>query len=619
MCSENASTLRTLPKETEGMADLFADPSMLATPHVVREDRGDGTFVLRSPEPLQSHARCIGEWLEQWARETPDAPALAERDASGAWRCLSWRDVRSQVGAIAQALLDMQMPADAPVVVLSDNSVDHALLMLATMHVGRAACTVSSAYSRLGPDFTKIRGILKKLRPGLVYACDAATYGAALRAVDVSAPVVLGRGHEELPGAINFERLRSTAETAAVMQAFEAIQPDDHAKYLLTSGSTGHPKVVINTHRMLCANQQMIGQAWCFLEREKPVLLDWLPWSHTFGGNHNFNMVLCHGGTLYIDDGRPVPALIERTVRNLREVRSTIHFNVPRGIDMLLPYLEKDEMLARQFFTGLRALFYAGAALAPSSWQRLEAVAAKVRDEPLWLTTSWGSTETSPAVTSAHWQLDGAGCIGAPLPGAELKFVPNGQKLELRVRGAGVFPGYRDDPELTAAAFDEEGYYLIGDAGKLVDEAHPEKGVLFDGRVAEDFKLGSGTWVSVGTLRVKLVSALAPLVADAVITGHDRDAVGALLFPTAAAQALPYEDLKAQLREKLKALHSTAGGSAQSPARVLLMSDAPSLAAGEITDKGYVNQRAVLANRAADVVALYGSDDDPRLLCVDRI
>jgi feruloyl-CoA synthase len=601
------------------MADFFADASMLATPHVVREDRDDGSFVLRSPERLQSHARCIGEWLERWARETPDGLALAERDASGAWRCLSWGEVRRQVGAIAQALLDMQLPVGAPVVVLSDNSVDHALLMLAAMHVGRAACTVSSAYSRLGPDFTKLRGILKKLRPGLIYASDGATYGAALRAVDVSVPVVLGQGHGELPGAIDFERLRSTAETAAVMQAFEAIQPEDHAKYLLTSGSTGHPKVAINTHRMLCANQQMICQAWRFLEREKPVLLDWLPWSHTFGGNHNFNMVLCHGGTLYIDDGRPVPALIERTVRNLREVRSTIHFNVPRGIDMLLPYLEKDEALARQFFGGLRALFYAGAALAPSSWQRLEAVATKVREEPLWLTTSWGSTETAPAVTSAHWRLDSAGCIGLPLPGAELKFVPSGQKLELRVRGAGVFPGYRDDPELTAAAFDEEGYYLIGDAGKLVDEAHPEKGVLFDGRVAEDFKLGSGTWVSVGTLRVKLVSSLAPLVADAVITGHDRDAVGALLFLTAAAQALPYEEIKAQLREKLKALHGDSAGSAQSPARVLLMADAPSLAAGEITDKGYLNQRAVLASRVADVTALHDDDNDPRLIRVDQI
>jgi feruloyl-CoA synthase len=361
----------------------------------------------------------------------------------------------------------------------------------------------------------------------------------------------------------------------------------------------------------------MIAQAWRFLQHEKPVLLDWLPWSHTFGGNHNFNLVLCHGGTLYVDEGRPVPGLVLNTLRNLREVKANLHFNVPRGLDMLLPYLEKDEALARQFFEGLRVLFYAGAALAPASWKRLEAVAATVRAEPLFLTTSWGSTETAPAVTSAHWKLEGAGNIGAPLPGAELKFVPSGQKLEMRVRGAAIFPGYRDDPELSAAAFDEEGFYRIGDAGRLADAAHPEKGVLFDGRVAEDFKLGSGTWVSVGTLRVKLVSALAPLVQDAVVTGHDRDKVGALLFLTPAAEALPREQLCEDLRSKLAALHDAAGGSAQSPARVLLLTEAPSLAAGEITDKGYINQRAVIARRAAEVERLYGDAADPRVIRID--
>jgi feruloyl-CoA synthase len=599
------------------MAHFFEDARMLAPPSAVREDRGDGSFVLRSPEALRPHVRCVGEWLEHWARETPEAPALAERGGGAGWRMLSWGEVRREVGQLAQGLLDLDLPPGAPVVVLSDNSVDHALLALAAMQVGRPACTVSSAYSRLGPDFSKIRGILQKLRPGLVYAADAAVYGAALRAADVDAVVVLGRGAEELPGARSLDSLRKP-ETPDVMRAFAAIRPEDHAKYLLTSGSTGHPKVVINSHRMLCANQQMIAQAWRFLEHEKPVLLDWLPWSHTFGGNHNFNLVLSHGGTLYIDDGRPMPGLLLSTLRNLRDVRANIHFNVPRGIDMLLPHLEKDEALARQFFGGLRAIFYAGAALTPSSWQRLQAVAAKVRDEPLWLTTSWGSTETAPAITSAHWRLDGAGCIGGPLPGAEIKFVPNGQKLELRVRSPAVFPGYRDEPELTAAAFDEEGFYRIGDAGKLVDEAHPEKGVLFDGRVAEDFKLSSGTWVSVGTLRVKLVSALAPMVADAVITGHDRSAVGALLFLTPAALAMQPEELRSQVQAALHDLHVAGGGSAQAPSRVLLLSDAPSMAAGEITDKGYVNQRAVLANRAADVQALYDDGNDPRVVCSGR-
>src|SRR6185369_11868850 len=355
-------------------------------------------------------------------------------------------------------------------------------------------------------------------------------YGAAMQCCDVGAVRVLGQQAALVDGALPFSQLLRSRESAQVMERFRAIGPDDHAKYLLTSGSTGAPKVVINTHRMLCANQQMIAQAWRFLEAEKPVLLDWLPWSHTFGGNHNFHMILRNGGTLHIDDGRPMPGLIDKTVRNLRECQPTLHFNVPRGLDMLLPALESDEALARNFMARLRGVFYAGAALPQATLDRLQALARRIRGQELWLTTSWGSTETAPAVTSAHFWLDRAGCIGVPLPGAELKFVPNAGKLEMRVRGICVFPGYRDAPALTAEAFDDEGFYRIGDAGRLVDEARPERGVLYDGRVAEDFKLGTGTWVSVGTLRVRLVSALSPLAQDAVITGHDRDEIGALVF-----------------------------------------------------------------------------------------
>jgi feruloyl-CoA synthase len=596
------------------MAGWFDDPEMLAPPRVQRQPLPDGGFVLRSPEPLQPYARCVGEWLERWAAETPDALALAERDGEGGWRRLTWRELRVRVGAVAQSLLDLRLPAGAPVVVLSDNAIDHALLALAAMHSGRPACTVSSAYSRLTQDHTKIHGILKALRPALVYASDAAVYGAAVREADVDAVAVFSKGAASHRGALAFEQLLQSSETPAVMQAFHAIRPDDHAKYLLTSGSTGTPKVVVNTHRMLCANQQMIAQAWRFLEHEKPVLLDWLPWSHTFGANHNFNLVLRNGGTLYIDDGRPVPGLIDKTVRNLRDCQPTLHFNVPRGLDMLLPFLESDESLAASVLSRLRMVFYAGAALPQSTWDRLQAVASRVRDEPLWLTTSWGSTETAPAVTSAHWQLERAGCIGLPLPGTELKFVPNGAKLELRVRGVSVFPGYRNSPQLSAEAFDEEGFYKIGDAGRLVDEARPEKGVQFDGRVAEDFKLGTGTWVSVGTLRVKLVSALAPLAQDAVITGHDRDEVGALVFLAPAANALPREELVDKVGSAMAALRAEGGGSSSFPTRVLLLDQPPSVDAGELTDKGYVNQRAVLNRRAAEVAALYAEPPDPRVI-----
>ena len=599
------------------MAAFVDDPDNVAPPRAQKLTLTDGSFVLRSPQALGPYARCIGDWLERWARETPAALAVAERAVDGAWRQLSWAQLRAAVGRVAQGLLGLHLPPGKPVVVLSDNSVDHLILMLACMHVGRPVCTVSSAYCRLSQDFVKIRDIVKMLDPALVYASDAKVYGPALRACQGQAAlqgmVVLGQGADEVPGAFPWEMLASRPEGPAVMQAFAALLPDDTAKYLLTSGSTGHPKVAVNTHRMLCANQQMIAQTWRFLRREKPVLLDWLPWSHTFGGNHNLNMVLCHGGTLYIDDGRPVPGAIEKTVRNLKDCRPNLHFNVPRGLDMLMGYLEADLDFARQVLGPLRAVFYAGAALPQASWQRLQAIAAQVRDEPLWLTTSWGATETAPAVTSAHWRLEGAGCIGLPLPGTELKFIPNGEKLELRVKGVNIFPGYRDAPQLSADAFDEEGYYKIGDAGYLADPDRPELGVMFNGRVAEDFKLTTGTWVSVGTLRVKLVSALAPLATDAVITGHDRDEIGALVFLSPAGQAMDRPALQAQVQAALLSLKS-GGGSSQCPARVLLMSEAPNADAGEITDKGYINQRAVLSRRAVEVASLYADAADPRIV-----
>ncbi|MET3604713.1 feruloyl-CoA synthase [Sphaerotilus sulfidivorans] len=581
---------------------LFDDAAALAPPRVLREDLPGGGFILRSPEPLQPFVRCIGEWLEHWAQTTPDAVFLAERDATGGWRQLTYRQTRDAVGRLAQAQLDLNLPADKPVVILSDNSVDHALLMLATMHLGRVACTVSSAYCRLTKDFAKIHAILDALDPGLIFASDPGVYGPAVqswraaRAERAAVPAVLG--------AQPFAALLDREETPAVMTAFAAIRPEWPAKYLLTSGSTGMPKVVVNSHRMLCANQKQIAQAWPFLTRHQLRLLDWLPWSHTFGGNHNFHMVLAHGGSLWVDEGRPVPGLIEKTVANLRDVRPNFHFNVPRGFDMLLPYLEADEQLARDVIENLEGVFYAGAALPQSLWARLEAVVAKVRNRPLWFTSSWGATETAPAVTSVHWRIDRAGCIGLPLPGVELKLLPNGGKLEIRVRGPNIFSEYRHAPEVTAQAFDADGFYCIGDAAKLLDETRPERGILFDGRVAEDFKLMSGTWVSVGTLRVRAVSALAPHVADVVVTGHGREEIGLLVFPTPQARALPRAELEAHLRAGLHALQAEGGGSSQTPTRALILDEPPSVDAGEITDKGYINQRAVLARRAEAVERL---------------
>ena len=609
--------------------DFFSDPRMLGPRRTERVDLGGGAFLLRCPEALAPYARCVGVWLEQWARDTPDALAFAEPDGALGWRRLNWGQLRLQVGAVAQSLLALELPAGKPVVVLSDNSLDHLVLLLAGMHIGRAVCTVSSAYCRLaGSDFSRIHGILQALDPALVYGADAAVYGPALAGAGISAVAVFSQGADQYAGALPFSQLLAAHETPAVMQAFAAITPDTHAKYLLTSGSTGHPKVVINTHRMLCANQQMLAQTLRFLEVEKPVLLDWLPWSHTFGGNHNLNLVLRCGGSMYLDDGRPLPGAIDKTLAHLREVQPTVYFNVPRGYEMMLPALEADGALARHFLGRLRMLFYAGAGMPVSTWQRLEAVAERVRRDseygPLWMTTSWGSTETAPAITFPNWQLSRPGVIGLPLPGVTLKFVPvegegggAGGKLEMRVKGDHIFPGYRGDKAATSAAFDEEGYYCIGDAGHLLDEADPLQGVVFNGRVAEDFKLTSGTWVSVGTLRIKVVSALAPYAQDVVITGHERSEVGALVFLSEAGRALAPHEMAERLRGALRALKAEGAGSAQTPTRALVLLGAPNGAAGEITDKGYVNQRLVLSRRAADVQALYAESADlldPRVI-----
>lgn len=586
---------------------FFSNPSVLAPAGTIKQDLPNGGFVLRSPQPLGEVTRCIGDWLEHWARTTPHALYLAERGADGEWVKLTYAQVRARVGALAQGLLDLGLAEGSAVVCLSDNSLDQALLMLATMHIGRPFVSISSAYSRLAKEYSKVSGILAQLNPGLVYASDGAVYGPAIRASGRPCPVVLSHNAYSIEGSSTFAELARSVETPAVMAAFERITPETHAKYLLTSGSTGQPKVVINTHYMLCANQQQIRQTWAFLQLEKPVIVSWLPWSHTFGSNHNFNLALCNGGSFYIDEGRPVPGLMEKSVRNLRDVKPNLYFNVPRGFDALITFLEEDPGFATDFFSRLRGVFYAAAALPQATWDRLERIARGVLGENVWFTSAWGATETSPLNTNVHWRLDGPGCIGLPVPGCELKFVPNGGKLEMRVRGPQVFPGYLHDPEQSAQAFDEEGYYCIGDAGVLIDERRPDKGVRFDGRVAEDFKLTTGTKVSVGPLRVRAVTALSPYVQDVVVTGHDRDEVGLLVFPSAAGMRLPLADMAAHISAGLHRLKAEGGGSSHSPARALVLDTPPSLDSGEITDKGYINQRAVLTQRAAAVQRLYAT------------
>jgi feruloyl-CoA synthase len=458
------------------------------------------------------------------------------------------------------------------------------------MHAGVPVAPISPAYSLMSKDFAKLKAIFELLKPGLVWVDDPKKFAGALAAVGAAA-TPLAQLLDESPGA-------------RIDDAFAKVGADTTAKILFTSGSTGIPKGVINTHRMMCANQQMLAQVWPFLEDKAQTIVDWLPWNHTFGGNFCFNMMLRNGGALFIDGGKPAQGLIETTARNLKEVSPTLYFNVPRGFDLLLSFLEKDAELRRSFFRDLDMLFYAAAALPQNLWERLEAMAVAEKNGELAMISSWGSTETAPSAAAVHYHIERAGVIGLPNPGCELKLVPAAGKLEVRVRGPHVTPGYFRREDLTRTAFDEEGFYRIGDAMKFADPAAPEKGLVFDGRVAEDFKLSSGTWVHVGAVRVKLIAAGNPLIQDAVITGHDRDEVGALVFPSPAAKDLAPGALRAKIVAALKAL-AAAGGSSMHPVRALVTTDPPSIDANEITDKGYINQRAVLERRAALVEKLH--------------
>jgi feruloyl-CoA synthase len=555
------------------------------------EKRADGATILRSPQPLKPYGRAVGDWLLHWYERAPDRTFLAERKGEG-WRRVSYRDALSDARRIGQALLNLGLDAERPVAILSDNSVDHALLALGAMHVGVPVAPISPAYSLMSKDFAKLKHIFELLKPGLVFAAEPEKFAPALAAVGATSTPVT--------------RLLETNPGSTLEVAFSRLTPDTVAKILFTSGSTGMPKGVLNTHRMLCANQQMLAQVWPFLEDRVQTLVDWLPWNHTFGGNFCFNLALRNGGTLYIDGGKPAPGLIDVTAKNLREISPTMYFNVPRGFDLLMPMLEQDAALRRNFFRELDMVFYAGAALPQNLWERLEKLALAEKGGRLSMISSWGSTETAPSAAAVHYPIERAGVIGLPNPGCELKLVPAAGKLEVRVKGPNVTPGYFRRDDLTKAAFDSEGYYRIGDAMKFADPAVPEKGLMFDGRVAEDFKLSTGTWVHTGAIRVKLIAAGNPIIQDAVITGHDRNEIGALVFLSPAAKDI---DVRAKLTQVLKEL-SKESGSSTHPVRLLVMTEPPQIDAGEITDKGYLNQRAVLECRAALVEQLYSNSPD---------
>ena len=584
--------------------------------------RADGTTLVRCTDPLPAYPDKITLHLERWAREAPDRVYLAQRNTQGSevsWRTLTYRDTFTQVRAIAQGLLDRDLSVERPVVILSGNDIEQALLSLACMMIGVPYAPISPGYSLLSTDFGKLRYVFDLLTPGLVYAGNATAFVRALDAV----PDGVERVVPQPPAAANatpFAALATTVRGDAVDRAHAAVGPDTIAKFLFTSGSTGQPKGVINTQRMMCANAAMMMQV---RPRDPngplPVFLDWMPWNHTMGGNALFNPALIEGGTLYIDDGRPVPGLFEETLRNLREISPTYYANAPVGYAVLAAAMEKDDALCRSFFKNLSIVAYGGARLPDDLYDRVQALAVRATGERMVFYTGWGSTETGPTSTGTYWDTERVGLIGLPFPGVELKLVPAGPKYELRLRGINVTPGYYRQPELTEAAFDDEGFYCIGDAGVFVDPDDPAQGLIFAGRVVEDFKLFTGTFVQVGPLRTDAIAAASPVVHDALVAGQDRAYVGLLAWPNlhACRQLIgnaeaTFEDVVKHpavidcLRKGLEAHNAAANGaSSLRIARAMLMAEPPSIDGNELTDKGYINQRAGLDRRAALVERLY--------------
>lgn len=591
---------------------------------VVVQDGATGVHYLRAEQALKDYPQRMTDRLQRWAREAPDRTFIARRarladGSTGDWVKVSYAQAWEAARSIAQALINRHLSDQHPVVILSGNDLEHALLSLGCLVAGVPFVPTSPAYSLVSQDYDKLRHVLKTVTPGLVFAANATQYGKAIHAaVDERIEVVLTSGQMEGRSSTPFAELLATAVTDQVDAAMQATGPDTITKFLFTSGSTKLPKAVINTQRMWCANQQQMAQSMPVLASEPLVLVDWLPWNHTFGGNHNFGMVLYHGGTLYIDDGKPTPAMMAETLRNLREVAPTVYFNVPTGFEAIANAMQTDDVLRKNLLSRVKMFFYAGAAMAQPIWDSLFESAEREVGERIVMATGLGMTESGPFAIFITNPYVKAGDLGVPAPGMELKLVDMDGKTEVRYRGPNITPGYWRSPYETAEHFDEEGYFCSGDAVKWIDETDVHQGLKFDGRIAEDFKLATGTFVSVGPLRARIIAAGAPYIQDVVLTGINLKEVGAMVFPTQAVRALsglpastPMADVLAsapvltQFQKVLDELDHTATGSASRIARMCLLAEPPTIDRSEVTDKGSINQRAVLTHRAETVAALH--------------
>ncbi|WP_316238201.1 feruloyl-CoA synthase [Bradyrhizobium sp. SZCCHNR1015] len=596
-------------------------------PAVTVDRRDDGTIYLRPKQPLGDYPQRITDRLHHFAKATPERVFMAERVGPEGWRELTYATLLAASRHIASGLLARGLSPDRPVMILSGNSIDHALVAFGALYAGVPFCPVSPAYSLVSRDYGKLAYLMKLLTPGLVFVDDADKFADALIAnAPEGAEIVASFG--SVPG----RKITMLADLIAsplfpgLDAAHDKIGPDTIAKFLLTSGSTGNPKAVINTQRMICANQVMIRETLAFLKDEPPVIIDWLPWNHTFGGNHNIGLTLFNGGSMYLDQGKPVPGGIEETVRNLREISPTVYFNVPKGYESLLPYFREDPALRKSFFQRLHAMFFSGAALAPHVWNELDELSVAETGYRVPMLTGLGSTETAPFFMSVNPRTSRSGHVGLPVSGNEAKLVPNNGKMEVRAKGPNVTPGYWRLPEVSAAAFDDEGYYKMGDALKPVDPDDFNAGFDFDGRVAEDFKLASGTWVSVGPLRARFIAACAPLARDVIIAGINRDEIAAIVVLDLDGcrlinATLPFDDLAATaadpliieaFRQRFAKFLQTATGSSTRITRAVLLGVPLSIDKGEVTDKGSINQRAVLENRKDLIERIYAAtpDDD---------